>query len=155
MVEAIPETIKTSNSNITVTPRFFFGLKGDVTNNCCFVDDNTVIYPCGHNVILYSMNEKIQRYIPGIEGSQGITSLTISHSKKLLAVCEQSTNAVCTVYNIQKFMDTVRDKKSTTTYDVPMKKRKILMTTEDSARKFISADFCAQNEKNIVTCSGG
>ena len=52
-------------------------------------------------------------------------------------------------------MDTVRDKKSTTTYDVPMKKRKILMTTEDSARKFISADFCAQNEKNIVTCSGG
>ena len=75
-------------TNIKVDPRFFFGLKGDVNNNCPFVDDNTVIYPCGHNVILYSMSEKIQRYIPGIEGSQGITALAISPSKKFLAVCE-------------------------------------------------------------------
>ena len=77
MVEAIPQNeIKGVNSesalkasNISCTPSFFFGLKGDVTNNCLFVDDNTVIYPCGHNVILFSMSERKQRYIPGIEGS--------------------------------------------------------------------------------------
>ena len=160
MVEAIlPENNKGVDqkaSNITVTPRFFFGLKGDVTNNCLFVDDNTVIYPCGHNVILYSMSEKIQRYIPGIEGSQGITSLAISPSKRYLAVCEQSTNAVCSVYFIQTFLEKVRDKKSTITYDSSVKKKKVLITNEDSARKYISADFCAQNnERQLVTISGG
>ena len=46
-------------TNIKVEPKFFFGLKGDVTNNVMFVDDNTVIYPCGHNVVLYSINEKM------------------------------------------------------------------------------------------------
>ena len=52
-------------------------------------------------------------------------------------------------------MEIIRDKKSTTTYDVPIKKRRILVTSEDSARKYISVDFCAQNEKNLVTVSSG
>jgi WD40 repeat protein len=81
--------------------------------------------------------------------------LAISPSKKFLAVCEQSTNAVCSVYNIQKFLESIRQSKSITTIDVPAKKRRILMSTEDPARKFISVDFCAQNEKNLVTVSSG
>ena len=162
MVEAIPEhqlragadsTLK--NHSISVQPKFFFGLKGDVTNNCIFVDENTVIYPCGHNVILYSMSERVQRYIPGIDGSQGITTLAISPSKKLLAVCEKSTHAICSVYNIQKFMETIKEKKSTTVYDVPLKKRRILLASDDPARKYTSVDFCAAQERHIVTVSEG
>jgi len=37
-----------------------------------------VAYPCGHNVIVYYISEKMQRFIPGIEGSQGISALAVS-----------------------------------------------------------------------------
>ena len=101
------------------------------------------------------MSEKVQRYIPGIEGSQGITALAISPNKKHLAVCEQSSQAICTVYPLHRFMETIREKKSTTSLDVASKKRRILITNEDSARKFISVDFCNQADKHLVTVSGG
>ena len=93
-------------------PRFFFGLKGDVKNNILFLDDNTVAYPCGHNVVIYFMAEKVQRFIPGIEGSQGITALALSASRKFLAVCEKGQNAICTVYAIGKFIETCLEKKN-------------------------------------------
>ena len=44
--------------SITMTPKFFFGHKGDVRGNLFFLDNNTVCYPCGHNVVFYSMDEK-------------------------------------------------------------------------------------------------
>jgi len=36
---------------------------------------------------------------------------------------------------------------------VPLKKRKILCSAEDPAKEFVSADFCAKNEKLLVTMS--
>jgi hypothetical protein len=46
--------------------RFIFGVKGDVKNNLFYIDDQRVLYPAGHNVILYNMDEKTQIYIPGM-----------------------------------------------------------------------------------------
>jgi len=40
-----------------VQPRFFFGMKGDVTNNVIFLEDNIVAFPSGHNVVLYYIAE--------------------------------------------------------------------------------------------------
>ena len=99
-------------SSVNVQPRFFFGLKGDVKNNVIFLDDNVVCYPCGHNVVVYYMTSKMQRFIPGIEGSQGITALALSASRKFLAVCEKGSNAICTVYNIGKFLELSVEKKA-------------------------------------------
>ena len=83
-----------------------------MSNNVLFLEDNIVAYPCGHNVVIYYMSEKMQRFIPGIEGSQGISALALSTSRKLLAVCEKSANAVCTVYNIGKFLELSPEKRS-------------------------------------------
>ena len=38
--------------NVTVQPRFFFGLKSDVKNNVLFLEDNILCYPSGHNVVV-------------------------------------------------------------------------------------------------------
>ena len=141
-------------SSVNVQPRFFFGLKGDVKNNVIFLDDNVVCYPCGHNVVVYYMTSKMQRFIPGIEGSQGITALALSASRKFLAVCEKGANAICTVYNIGKFLELSVEKKAQSIFDVPLKKRKILCSSEDPAKEFVSADFCSKNEKLLVTVSG-
>lgn len=45
--------------------RFLFGLKGDVQNNLFYYDDQRVIYPAGHNVVVYNVDEKTQQYISG------------------------------------------------------------------------------------------
>lgn len=104
--------------------------------------------------MIYYMTEKLQRFIPGIEGSQGITALALSPSRKFLAVCERGANAVCTVYNIGKFLEMSVEKRVTSIFEVPIKKRKILIAAEDPAKEFVSVDFCPKNEKLLVTTSG-
>lgn len=85
-----------TNPPVTVEPRFCFGIKGELRNNIYFLDDQRIIYPCGHNIVILSIgDDKVQEYIPGIEGSEGITALSLSHQKNYLAVCERSERAVC------------------------------------------------------------
>lgn len=101
------EAGKGSNSKqykLELAPKFLFGIKGDVSNNIHFLDDNMILYPVGHNVVIYRTDDKTQKYIPGIEGSEGITALAVSHNKRQLAVCERATRAVCTVYNLAPFL---------------------------------------------------
>jgi len=46
--------------------------------------------------------------------------------------------------------------KTQTILDVPLKKRKILCSVEDSAKEFVAAAFCPRNDKTktLVTTSG-
>ena len=41
-----------------------FGLKGDVTSNVFHLDDNTIIYPAGNFIVVYSIDSKTQSLIP-------------------------------------------------------------------------------------------
>ena len=89
-----------SNHGVSVNPRFIFGVKGYIKNNVHFLDDHRVTYPAGHNIIIYCFDDKSQTYIPGIEGSDGITALTVSPSKRFLAVCEKAERALCVIYDL-------------------------------------------------------
>ena len=42
-----------------------FGLKADVSGGIQYLEDNCVIYPAGHNIVLYSTDTKTQRFIHG------------------------------------------------------------------------------------------
>jgi hypothetical protein len=55
------------------------------------LSDNQFIYVCGNNIVINNTTDKSQRYIPGIEGTQGISSFELSPCKRYLAVCEIST----------------------------------------------------------------
>jgi hypothetical protein len=54
------------------------GVKTDVENGLHFIEDNIVMYTCGHNIIFYDSNSKSQRFIPGIEGTESITSINVN-----------------------------------------------------------------------------
>ena len=41
-----------------------YGLKGDVKDNIHYIDESTVIYPCGYNLVVYNLDKKTQRFIP-------------------------------------------------------------------------------------------
>lgn len=113
-----------------------------------------VCYPCGHNIVIYSMENKTQKFIPGIEGSEGITAMALSHNRKHLAVCEMAKTAVVSVYNIAKMLEFFRDKKTNEKVVIDhanIKKKRMLCSSDYAAKSFISVDFCQQNEKMLVT----
>ena len=116
-------------------PKFIAGLKGDVSDNVFFLNDNEVIYPAGHNVVIYNIEDKTQRYIQGIEGTEGITALALSKSKRYLAVAEKHEKSpICVIYNMNT-----------------LKRYKIIASTETKAKEFISMAFCPKNEKLLAT----
>ena len=119
-------------------PKFIFGIKGDVRSNLFFIDDQRILYPSGHNIVIFNVDDKSQQYIPGVEGSEGISALSVSTSRKYLAVCEKADRALCLIYDLGT-----------------MKRRKVLSSTDYSTREFISVAFSPQNEKSLlITLTG-
>lgn len=104
------------------------------------------MYPAGHNIIIYNIDEKQQQTISGrsllligvgIEGSEGITALTVSPGKKYLAVCERSSvRAVCSIYDLSN-----------------LRRKRVLSSEEHKqSAEFISCNFSPTNEKSqLVT----
>jgi len=113
------------------------GVKCEVNNNLHFIDDQTVCYPVGHNIALYNIEEKTQRYISGIEGSEAITAMAVTRSKKVLAVCERTERTpICVIYDL-----------------TTLKRKKVIASSElkKEAKEFICCAFSPKNEKMLVT----
>lgn len=131
-------------------------MKADVRNSIFYIDDDIILYPCGHNVILYSQSDRSQRFIPGIEGTEGITCMNMNAGRRLLAVCETSSQAICSIYNIQKIVESIKEKKGQQSSIDPsvLKKRKIILAPDSEATQFLAVEFCPQNDKILATLSG-
>lgn len=44
---------------IKLQHKFLCGLGGSVKNNIFFLEDSqTIIYPCGHNIVIYNMDDR-------------------------------------------------------------------------------------------------
>jgi len=141
---------------ITCNPRFMLGVKSDVQNAIFYIDDNITCYVSGHNIVFYNSNDKSQRFIPGIEGTETINCINMNPTRRLLAVCETATQAICSIYNITKIVESMKDRKGSgqPVDSSIIKKRKILVMPDSEATQFISAEFCPQNDKIIATLSG-
>ena len=50
----------------------------------------TVIYPSGHNVVIFNTEQKTQKFIPGTENTEGITAMAVSPNHKYVAVAERA-----------------------------------------------------------------
>ena len=81
--------------------------------------------------------------LPGIEGSEGITALALSPSKKYLAVCEKAERAICGVVDISN-LNTV------------LKRKRILTSMDYACKSFISCAFApvGYDKSYLVTLSG-
>jgi hypothetical protein len=125
-----------SAESITLVPQFITGLTEKIRDSIFFKDDANVIYPVGHNVCIYNIEDRTQRLIPGLEGSCKITALAVSHSKRYLAIAESTdkTPILC-VYDLQT-----------------LKRRKLIASTEIKNASYISIgfSFSSNNEKMLV-----
>ena len=93
----------TTMSMATVAARHTFGIKADVKDNICYLDEQTVIYPSGHNIVIFNTEQKTQKFIPGTENTEGITAMAVSPNHKYVAVAERAKEgekAQVTIYDL-------------------------------------------------------
>ena len=96
-----------------LTHRFLFGVNAEISSNIHFIDDSTILYVAGHNVVLYDQLEARQKFIHGAEKSEKITSVALCEHKKYVAVAERGEGAMINVYNtktLRKYKTLVYEK---------------------------------------------
>lgn len=128
---------------ITVSPRFIFGVNGQLHNNLHCIDEHKLLYVAGHNAVVYSTDENNQYFLEGSEGVEAITTVAVSRSGRLLALCERAEKARCVIYNInsQKHVQTLPD------MDIPCE--------DYESKEFVSACFSHKNEhQQMITLTG-
>lgn len=120
----------------TLIPRHVFGLKGDTKENIHYIDETTVIYPAGHNTVLYNIEQKAQKFIPGTVDTEGITALALSSSHKFVAVAEKAEKAIITIYDLHT-----------------LKRRKVLSTSDCGSQEYVSLAFSPDGK--VLAAQGG
>lgn len=86
-----------------LAPRHTFGIKADVKDNICYLDEQTVLYPSGNNIIIFNTEQKTQKFIAGTENTEGITAMAVSPNHKYVAVAERAKEgekAQVTIYDL-------------------------------------------------------
>eukprot|EP00501_MAST-03F_sp_TOSAG23-6_P000811 GSMAST32.ASY1.ANO1.841.1 assembled CDS len=79
-----------------------YGFNSRVNGSVLYVDENTIIYPCGHGVVLLNMETKAQHIFSSSEETSDITALSLSPNKRFLAVAESTEFATVSIYDIEK-----------------------------------------------------
>ncbi|XP_019854181.1 PREDICTED: cilia- and flagella-associated protein 57 [Amphimedon queenslandica] len=123
----------------TAQLNYSFGLKGEVSQNASYVDEQTIIYPAGRNLILFNTDQKIQRFLPfNLEGGEGASAMAVSSNRRYAAVAEKHP-----------------DRPTVTVFDLhSMRKRKVLTCPEVTATEYVSLAF-SPDSKYLVGQGGG
>ncbi|KAI9207648.1 WD40-repeat-containing domain protein, partial [Polychytrium aggregatum] len=123
----------------TISYRYAFGIKTDVKENIGFLDEQTVIYPAGSNLIIYNAENKSQRFITMTEHCESITSLCISNTRRYCAVAERSTV----------------EKPQVVIYDLhTLRRKKVLVpSSEIESKEYVALAF-SSDAKFIITQTG-
>lgn len=102
-----------------------FGLRVGVSNSVLFRDEQTIIYPCGSNLVLYNLERRSQKFIPGLENSNGMTAMAISPNRRYVALAEKTKECPCiAIYDLAS-----------------LKRKKILRDTGLTTEEFVSIAF--------------
>ncbi|XP_034159183.2 cilia- and flagella-associated protein 57 isoform X1 [Pangasianodon hypophthalmus] len=88
-------------AEVEVHLHHIFGLRAAVRNNLHFLDEQTVIFPCGNNCARYNIHQRCYKFIAGTERSQGMQALAISPNWRYLAVSECGERGTITIYDLQ------------------------------------------------------
>eukprot|EP00964_Phaeocystis_antarctica_P140150 scaffold104937_cov75-Phaeocystis_antarctica.AAC.10 len=101
----------------------------------------TVLYPAGHNVVIFNTEQKTQRFISGTEKTEGITAIAVSPNKKYVAVAERAAEG-------EKALVTVFDLHT-------LKRRKVLqaVASDVMSREFVCLAF-SPDSKGLLTHGG-
>lgn len=117
-------------------PRHIFGLKTGVTSNIAYQDEQTIVYPSGSNCVMYNIDQKAQKFIPGSEKSTGMTAMAVSPNRRFVAIAEKGEKATITIYDLHN-----------------QRRRKVLSSTDVQSAEFVSLAF-SPDSKYLVAQGG-
>ena len=118
--------------------KYSFGLKGDVATNVWYLDEQSIIYPSGANLIIFNVDQKVQKFISGSSGSEGMTALAVSPNKRYAAVAERKA-----------------ERPTITIFDLTtLRRRKTLTPQETASTEIISLAFSPDSKYLISQLSG-
>lgn len=91
-----------------LSPAHVFGLKSCQTENLAFIDENVIVFSAGCNFVTENIETKTQKLTPISDHGEGISCLSVSPDKSLLAVSEKGKKPTITIHDSR----TLRKKKS-------------------------------------------
>ncbi|KAJ3327353.1 Cilia- and flagella-associated protein 57 [Blyttiomyces sp. JEL0837] len=120
-----------------ITQSHVFGLNREVRNNINYLDEQTILYPAGSQLVQYNIEQKSQKFLPINEGD-GISTLHISSGQAFAAIAVRSAEkgpmiVVCDLQNTRR--------------------RKILNMPEGSSAKEIVSVSFSNDSKHVVAQS--
>ena len=127
----------------SIQTKHIFGLKSDTNGSVFHIDEQKVIYTAGHNVVIYSPEEKQQQFFPGLGVSLGITAISLSPLRRHLAVAEKAASEKSEPAII-------------VVYDTHTQRKKRQMSTQDvQSSEYISLAFAPGAENKHLISLGG
>jgi WD40 repeat protein len=81
--------------------RFVLGVQHDVKDGCQFIDENTVVWTAGKNIVVYNTQYATQKFISCSDTCEAITALAVSSNRRSLAVAEMSETPAIAIYDPQ------------------------------------------------------
>lgn len=124
-----------------LVPAQVFGVRASLKDHIWYINEQTVLYPAGSHVVVSSLDQKLQRFIPCTERSEGITAVAVSPNRKLVAVAELAPDG---------------EPATATVYDVATLKRKKVLSAAAAnlaTREFACMAFSADS-KGLITQGG-
>ncbi len=62
--------------------RHIFGVNSGLKNHVQFISDHKIVYPAGHNLVVYNSDDKTQAHILGKEQYKGFSTYCVSATRK-------------------------------------------------------------------------
>lgn len=82
--------------------RAVYGVKASLKDVLTYVDEHTLLYPAGANLVLYNAEQKTQRFLSVIEKDEQLLNIAVSSNKKWLAVCKRTSEVgTATLYELE------------------------------------------------------
>ncbi|CAM9161858.1 unnamed protein product [Discosporangium mesarthrocarpum] len=81
--------------------RLVFGIQHNTSNAVAFSDQASIVYIGGHNIVVYNILERKQRFIHGSENSDSITAMALCPASRFIAIAENGEKSVVSVYDIR------------------------------------------------------
>ena len=120
----------------TLNKRHAFGIKSDVYGCIHWLDENTLTYPVGRNVVIHNVQSNAQKFFLTSEKTESITAIALSPNKKYIAIAESGDHPQIQIVDTNT-----------------RKRRRVLNVTDLGSDRFVAMQFSADG-RHLATQGG-
>ncbi|OQV14086.1 Cilia- and flagella-associated protein 57 [Hypsibius exemplaris] len=113
-----------------------YGIRNDLSSILFFVDEASVVYPAGSNIILHNFQNNSQKFIPLSENGNSLTAMAVARGQFLAYAERTDPYGAIMVYDL-----------------AALRKKRTMITNEVASDKYIALDF-ADSGKQIIGVGG-